>query len=63
MLFEKKMADSGEARIACLIRDRLYWTHLRGAAGGYQAKNVRDAMMLNIGGSATARYVFVIGAE
>lgn len=30
-------------------------------AGGYQIPNVRNAMMLNIGGSATTNYVFVVG--
>ena len=31
------------------------------SAGGYQVKDVRNAMMLNIGGSATTNYVFVVG--
>lgn len=30
-------------------------------AGNYQVKNVKNAMMLNIGGSATTSYVFIIG--
>lgn len=30
-------------------------------ASGYQIKNVTNAMMLNIGGSATTNYVFIIG--
>ncbi len=30
-------------------------------ARGYQAKNARNGMMLNIAGSATTNYVFVIG--
>lgn len=29
-------------------------------AGGYQVKNVSNAMMLNIGGSATSNYVFIV---
>jgi acetyl-CoA C-acetyltransferase len=29
-------------------------------AGGYQVKNVNNAMMLNIGGSATSNYVFIV---
>ena len=32
-------------------------------AGTYQVKNVKNAMMLNIGGSATTNYVFIIGRE
>ena len=39
------------------------YKQVTGAAGGYQVKNVRNGMMLNIGGSATTNYVFVIGAE
>lgn len=31
-----------------------------GTAGGYQIKNVSNAMMLNIGGSATSNYVFIV---
>lgn len=34
-----------------------------GTAGRYQVKNVRNALMLNIGGSATTNYVFVVGME
>ena len=32
-------------------------------AGMYQIKSAKNAMMLNIGGSATTNYVFVIGEE
>lgn len=32
-------------------------------AGKYQVPNVKNAMMLNIGGSATTSYVFVVGVE
>ena len=32
-------------------------------AGGYQIKNAKNAMMLNIGGSATTNYVFILGLE
>ena len=32
-------------------------------AGGYQVKNVKNAMMLNIGGSATTNYVFIVGKK
>ena len=32
-------------------------------AGKYQIKNAKNAMMLNIGGSATTNYVFVLGME
>lgn len=43
------------------------YKQVTGTAGGYQVKGangtVQNAMMLNIGGSATTNYVFVIGAE
>ena len=32
-------------------------------AGKYQVKNAKNALMLNIGGSATTNYVFIIGRE
>ena len=32
-------------------------------AGKYQIKNAKNAMMLNIGGSATTNYVFVLGED
>lgn len=32
-------------------------------AGMYQVKSVKNALMLNIGGSATTNYVFIIGGE
>ena len=32
-----------------------------GQAGKYQIKSVRNAMMLNIGGSATTNYVYIVG--
>ena len=34
-----------------------------GQAGKYQVSSVNNAMMLNIGGSATTNYVFVVGNE
>lgn len=34
-----------------------------GKAGTYQVKNAKNAMMLNIGGSATTNYVFIVGRE
>ena len=34
-----------------------------GTAGGYQVPGAKNAMMLNIGGSATTNYVFIVGAE
>lgn len=39
------------------------YKQVAGIAGGYQVKGTKNAMMLNIGGSATTNYVFVIGAE
>ena len=34
-----------------------------GIAGNYQISNARNAMMLNIGGSATTNYVYIIGVR
>ena len=34
-----------------------------GVAGGYQVEDAKNAMMLNIGGSATTNYVFIVGRE
>ena len=39
------------------------YKQVTGNAGHYQVHNVRNAMMLNIGGSATTNYVFIIGNE
>lgn len=39
------------------------YKQVTGTAGGYQVKGVRNGMMLNIGGSATTNYVFIVGAE
>ena len=39
------------------------YKQVMGTAGGYQVEGVKNAMMLNIGGSATTNYVFVIGME
>lgn len=39
------------------------YKQVAGKAGGYQVENVRNAMLLNIGGSATTNYVFVVGAS
>lgn len=36
---------------------------VKGNAGGYQVDGVQNAMMLNIGGSATTNYVFIVGRE
>ena len=32
-------------------------------AGAYQVKNANNAIMLNIGGSATTNYTFIIGRK
>ena len=37
------------------------YKQVTGQAGAYQVKGARNAMMLNIGGSATTNYVFVVG--
>lgn len=34
-----------------------------GTAGDYQVKGAKNAMMLNIGGTATTNYVFIVGKE
>ncbi len=39
------------------------YKQVTGTAGGYQVKDARNAMMLNIGGSATTNYVFIVGQE
>lgn len=39
------------------------YKQVTGTAGGYQVSGVKNAMMLNIGGSATTNYVFVVGRE
>ena len=39
------------------------YKQVSGTAGRYQVKNVKNAMMLNIGGSATTNYVFAVGRE
>ncbi len=37
------------------------YKQVTGTAGGYQVNRVKNGMMLNIGGSATTNYVFIIG--
>ena len=37
------------------------YKQVSGEAGAYQVKNAKNAMMLNIGGSATTNYVFIVG--
>lgn len=39
------------------------YKQVNGIAGAYQIKNVKNGLMLNIGGSATTNYVFIIGME
>lgn len=39
------------------------YKQVKGTAGGYQVEGVKNGMMLNIGGSATTNYVFVVGME
>ena len=39
------------------------YKQVTGQAGRYQVSGVNNAMMLNIGGSATTNYVFVVGNE
>lgn len=39
------------------------YKQVSGKAGGYQVENVRNALMLNIGGSATTNYTFIVGRK
>ncbi len=39
------------------------YKQVTGTAGEYQVQGARNGMMLNIGGSATTNYVFVVGKE
>lgn len=39
------------------------YKQVTGQAGEYQVKGARNGMMLNIGGSATTNYVFIVGKE
>lgn len=39
------------------------YKQVTGKAGSFQIKNARNGMMLNIGGSATTNYVFIVGLQ
>jgi len=39
------------------------YKQVTGSAGNYQVAGAENAMMLNIGGSATTNYVFIVGKE
>ena len=39
------------------------YKQVAGIAGGYQVKNATNGLMLNIGGSATTNYVFIVGKD
>ena len=39
------------------------YKQVTGKAGKYQVKDAKNGMMLNIGGSATTNYVFIVGKE
>jgi len=39
------------------------YKQVTGTAGEYQVSGAKNAMMLNIGGSATTNYVFIVGVE
>lgn len=39
------------------------YKQVTGTAGGYQVNGVKNGMMLNIGGSATTNYVYIVGIE
>ena len=39
------------------------YKQVTGKAGNYQVQGAKNGMMLNIGGSATTNYVFIVGKE
>lgn len=39
------------------------YKQVTGKAGGYQVQGAKNGMMLNIGGSATTNYVFIVGVD
>lgn len=39
------------------------YKQLTGKAGKYQLKKANNGMMLNIGGSGTTNYVFIVGKD
>ena len=39
------------------------YKQVTGTAGGYQVEGAKNGMMLNIGGSATTNYVFIVGVK
>ena len=39
------------------------YRQVTGTAGGYQVPDAKNALMLNIGGTATTNYVFIVGRE
>lgn len=39
------------------------YKQVTGKAGGYQVQGAKNGMMLNIGGTATTNYVFIVGME
>jgi len=39
------------------------YRQVTGSAGKYQVNNAKNALMLNIGGSATTNYVYIVGME
>ena len=39
------------------------YKQMAGKVGRYQVDNARNGMMLNIGGSVTTNYVFVVGND
>lgn len=39
------------------------YKQMTGTAGGYQVQGAKNGLMLNIGGSATTNYVFIVGSD
>lgn len=50
----------GHELLGALV-DAYCYKQVAGRAGGYQVAGARNAMMLNIGGSATTNYVYIVG--
>ena len=61
--YNKKL--SSNSRMTKLMEILLLdlYKQVSGNAGGYQLDKAKNGMMLNIGGSATTNYVFIVGRE
>ena len=58
--------DRKNATITIMFEDSVsatFFKQVTGNAGDYQVEGAKNGLMLNIGGSATTNYVFVVGNE